>query len=183
MITTHTPLGSLGRRDRDHDESAALTIEVGTATGTGATEIAAFDAALRELGVGEANLVRLSSVIPPRARIQRTPRVRRRIGWGDRLYCVYALAHTRTPDTTAAAGIGWALRADGSGAGLFVEHVAETPAQVEDLIHASLAEMTAARPGRFGPVHSATIQTRSDGRSACALALAAYEATGWGRPA
>ncbi len=36
--------------------------------------MSAFDAALRELGVGDANLIRLSSVIPPRAMLERTAR-------------------------------------------------------------------------------------------------------------
>lgn len=182
MLTTHTSLDPLGRRDRDREGSATLTIEIGTATGTGATEVAAFDAALCELGVGEANLIRLSSVIPPRAQLRRTARVRQRIGWGDRLYCVYALGHARTRGATAAAGIGWTLCADGSGAGLFVEHAAETTEQVEDLINASLVDMTAARPGRFGPIHTATVAARADGRDTCALVLAAYRASGWDRP-
>ncbi|MBF6246289.1 pyruvoyl-dependent arginine decarboxylase [Nocardia elegans] len=182
MLTTHTPLDPLGRRDRDREGPATLTIEIGTATGRGATEVAAFDAALCELGVGEANLIRLSSVIPPRAQVRRTARVRQRIGWGDRLYCVYALGHARSPGATVAAGIGWTLCADGSGAGLFVEHAAETTGQVEDLINASLADMTAARPGRFGPIHTATVAARADGRDTCALVLAAYRASGWDRP-
>ncbi|WP_227983694.1 pyruvoyl-dependent arginine decarboxylase [Nocardia spumae] len=183
MLTTHTPLEPRGRRDSDRDHATALTIEIGTTIGTGATDLAAFDAALRELGVGEANLIRLSSVIPPRARVRRTTRVRQRIAWGDRLYCVYALGHASTAGATTAAGVGWALRADGSGAGLFVEHAAETAAQVDDLIRASLADMTAARSARFGAVHTATIQARSDGRATCALVLAAYRAVGWDQPA
>ncbi|MGW4738919.1 pyruvoyl-dependent arginine decarboxylase [Nocardia xishanensis] len=39
--------------------------------------MSAFDAALRELGVGDANLIRLSSVIPPRAMLERTARLRK----------------------------------------------------------------------------------------------------------
>lgn len=174
MLTTRTPLG---RRERD--ESATLTIEVGAATATGATKLAAFDAALRELGVGEANVIRLSSVIPPRSRVRRASRVGKRIDWGDRLYSVYALGHATTTGTGTAAGIGWVQLADGSGAGLFVEHEGETAGQVEELIHASLADMTAARAQEFGPVQLATAQTRCTGRPTCALVLAAYEATGW----
>lgn len=182
MLTTHTPLDPRGHRERDRSDAATLTIEVGTAIGTGATAVAAFDAALCELGVGEANLIRLSSVIPPLARVRRTSRVGQRIAWGDRLYCVYALGHTAAAGSTTAAGVGWTLRADGSGAGLFVEHEAQTAGQVDELIRASLADMTAARPGRFGPVHTATVEAASEGRATCALALAAYRACGWEHP-
>ena len=178
MLTTRTPLD---RRDRDRDEPATLTIEVGAATATGATEVAAFDAALRELGVGEANVIRLSSVIPPRSQVRRAARVGKPIEWGDRLYCVYALGHATATGAATAAGIGWVQLTDGSGAGLFVEHHGESTGQVEELIHASLTEMTAARSGRFGPVRLATAQTRCTGRPACALVLAAYEAAGWER--
>lgn len=160
---------------------APLTIEIGAATGVGPTAMSAFDAALRELGVGDANLIRLSSVIPPGATLDRTERVRKPILWGDRLYCVYAVQHANELGRTAAAGIGWVLRDDDSGAGLFVEHEGETADEVTSLIRASLDDMTRNRPGTFGPVHQRIIETRSDGGPACALVLAAYRTTPWGR--
>ncbi|WP_227996158.1 pyruvoyl-dependent arginine decarboxylase [Nocardia australiensis] len=174
------PLGRPDHNDR-RPPGAALTIEIGAATGVGPTAMSAFDAALRDLGVGDANLIRLSSVIPPRATVQHTGRVRKTIPWGDRLYCVYAVRHATGIGERAAAGIGWALRDDGSGAGLFVEHDAETSAEVETLIRTSLADMTHHRPERFGPVHVCTTETRSEGEPACAIALAAYHTTPWTR--
>jgi arginine decarboxylase len=181
MIATygHHSYDALGDELRRSNRTTAPAIEVGAAVGAGATPIAAFDAALRDLGVGDANLIRLSSVIPPQATIERTRRVRRPIVWGDRLYCVYAAGYALEPGARAAAGLGWALRADGSGAGLFVEHEGETAREVDDLIHASLADMTAARPQRFGPVRTCTIEVRAEQRPVCALALAAYATAGW----
>ncbi|ONM48227.1 pyruvoyl-dependent arginine decarboxylase [Nocardia donostiensis] len=158
-----------------------MTIEIGGSTGAGPTSLAAFDAALRSLGVGDANLIRLSSVIPPRARLRRMGRVGQPIDWGDRLYCVYAVRHAGKRGERAAAGMGWTVRDDGSGAGLFVEHEAETAEEVEELVRSSLADMTRHRPGGFGPVQVCTSETRSDGGPACALVLAAYAARGWGR--
>ncbi|MFI6211488.1 pyruvoyl-dependent arginine decarboxylase [Nocardia brasiliensis] len=159
---------------------APLTIEIGAATGAGPTAMSAFDAALRELGVGDANLIRLSSVIPPGAALARTGRVRKPIPWGDRLYCVYAVQHAHEPGATAAAGIGWVLRDDGSGAGLFVEHEAETTAEVTALIRSSLDDMTRHRPETFGPIQLCTTETTADGGPTCALVLAAYHTTPWG---
>ncbi len=160
-------------------QSAGLTIELGAATGTAPTSLAAFDAALRVLGVGDANLIRLSSVIPPDSAVVRTDRVRKPIGWGDRLYCVYAEQHATKPGQTAAAGIGWVLVDDGSGAGLFVEHEAETEAEVVDLIQASLADMTRHRPGRFTRPAFHTVSTRCLDQPTCALVLAAYQSVPW----
>ncbi|WP_309139851.1 pyruvoyl-dependent arginine decarboxylase [Nocardia cyriacigeorgica] len=158
---------------------AALTIEIAAATGTGSTALSAFDAALCELGVGEANLIRLSSVIPPGARLERSERINTPVRWGDRLYCVYAVGHAHTAGECAAAGIGWTMRADG--AGLFVEHEAATAVEAEHLVRASLADMTDQRCGDFGPVRLHTTETRSEGRPACAVVLAAFGATGWDR--
>lgn len=157
-----------------------LTIQIAAATGSGATGVAAFDAALCELGVGEANLIRLSSVIPPQARVESTGRINTPINWGDRLYCVYATGHANTPGARAAAGIGWTTRDDG--AGLFVEHEAGTADEVEHLVRASLADMTRQRSGRFGPVRVRTTETRCDDRPVCAVVLAAFGASGWDRP-
>jgi arginine decarboxylase len=174
------PLGRPVREDR-RPPRAPLTIEIGAATGVGPTAMSAFDAALRDLGVGDANLIRLSSVIPPRATLERTARVRKPIPWGDRLYCVYAVQHATEIGQHAAAGIGWVLRDDRSGAGLFVEHEAETAEEVECLVRSSLADMTRNRPERFGPVQLCTTETRSAGEPACALVLAAYHTTPWTR--
>ncbi|MBH0775631.1 pyruvoyl-dependent arginine decarboxylase [Nocardia sp. NEAU-351] len=156
-----------------------MTIEIGAATGVGPTAMSAFDAALRELGVGDANLIRLSSVIPPRAVLRRGARVRKPIAWGDRLYCVYAAQHAIEYGETAAAGIGWVLRDDDSGAGLFVEHEGARAGEVEELIRASLDDMTRHRPATFGPVRSTVTEVRCAGDPACALVLAAYHTAGW----
>ncbi|MDQ2678046.1 MAG: pyruvoyl-dependent arginine decarboxylase, partial [Actinomycetota bacterium] len=51
--------------DRFAVTSAALSINVVGAVGTGPTSLAAFDDALVSVGVANYNLVRLSSVIPP----------------------------------------------------------------------------------------------------------------------
>lgn len=167
-----------GRADEQVQE-AALTIELGPASGTGSTAKAAFNAALTALGVNGANLIHLSSVIPPRATVQRVERVRKQIPWGDRLYCVYAAHYASDAGKRAAAGLGWILPDDGSGAGLFVEHVAETAKEVEQLIRSSLADMVRDRPETFGPVQFCTSEVRSEGTPTCALVLAAYSTTPW----
>jgi arginine decarboxylase len=164
---------------RRGDRPAPQTIQIAAATGAGPTALAAFDAALRELGVGEANLIRLSSVIPPHARPKPVERISTPFAWGDRLYCVYAAGHADRTGSRAAAGIGWTTREDG--AGLFVEHEAETTDEVEHLVRSSLADMAGHRSGRFGPIRLRISETRCDGRPTCAVVFAAFGATGWDR--
>ena len=51
-----------------HESGRPLDITVRSATGSGRTLLAAFDDALLSAGVGDLNLITLSSVIPPHTR-------------------------------------------------------------------------------------------------------------------
>ncbi|KAA0019509.1 pyruvoyl-dependent arginine decarboxylase [Antrihabitans cavernicola] len=177
-MTTHWPT-QLRRRRSALGATNGLTIELGSAIGVARTSLAAFDDALCQLGVGDVNLIRLSSVIPPSSRVALSDRVRKPLGWGDRLYCVFAEQHATKVGETAAAGIGWVLRDDGSGAGLFVEHEAPTETEVVDLIERSLADMTRSRGGRYTPVTMHTTEATCTGDPTCALVLAAYKSDSW----
>lgn len=159
-----------------------LHISLASGQGTGPTPMAAFDAALCAAGVGEFNLVRLSSVIPPHARLEAhdgsgVPSGR----WGDRLYCVYASQIAERPGEQAWAGIGWVLRDDGSGAGLFVEHEGPVEQGVRDDLRSSLADMTARRGGGWTQPRVLVNGTMCLDGPACALVVAAYETKGWDR--
>jgi arginine decarboxylase len=127
------------------------TIPLVTGVGSGATALAAFDAALRAAGVANFNLIRLSSVIPPHTEVDADGRSPLPTGgWGDRLYCVYAEQRASTPGEQAWAGIGWVQRRDGAG-GLFVEHEGGSEEFVRKVIRASLTDLVAGRPELFGP--------------------------------
>ena len=117
-----------------------LPIGIHAAAGHGSTLLSAFDAALLGAGVANYNLVRLSSVIPRQAVIEREagPVVGEH---GDRLYCVYAAAYADRPGASAWAGIGWVR--DEEGNGLFVEHETGSEEELMELIHLSLDDMKA----------------------------------------
>jgi arginine decarboxylase len=66
----------------------ALDIHLASGTGEGPTGLAAFDAALMDAGVANYNLLCLSSVIPPNARIVRAKHRTRPDDHGRRLYVV-----------------------------------------------------------------------------------------------
>lgn len=165
-----------------HERSVTVTLTVGT--GTGPTSLSAFDAALCAAGIGEYNLVRLSSVIPPGAVLEHTGPEGQLTGrWGDRLYCVYASQVAERVGEEAWAGIGWVLRQDGSGAGLFVEHEGPTREGVLGDIHASLGDMVVRRGGGYTEpqVTMTSAVCTEPGRPVCALVVAGYETQGWTR--
>jgi arginine decarboxylase len=163
--------------------SDPLTIRVSTGTGTGRTTLAAFDAALVAAGVGDFNLVRLSSVVPPGSTILDVDGADQLVGeHGDALYCVYAEAHASLPGHEAWAGVAWSLRDDGSGAGLFVEHEGPSHEQVAtDLIH-SLEDLSATRGGVYHPAGRRITGITCESLPVSAVVVATFRRAGWGEP-
>jgi arginine decarboxylase len=163
-------------------EFAALrTVHTCAGTGSGPTELAAFDAALRGAGIANYNLLVLSSVIPPGTLIATNrdsldPSI---TGgqWGDRLYIVMAERRTSTPGAEAWAGLGWVQ--DHTGKGLFVEHAGPTERAVRRDIDASLEALTRARPEEFGEPHMRLEGAVCDGEHTCTLVAAVFESQPW----
>ncbi len=152
-------------------------ITVRTGRGTGRTRLSAFDAALREAGVADLNLVTLSSVVPPGSTVVEShePLEHRH---GDRLWCVLASAGAEQHGEVVWAGLGWARDAV-SGAGVFVEHHSGSEESLRTQISLSLEDLCASR-GWVG-VESRTVvaSARCVDDPVCALAVAAYEVQGW----
>lgn len=161
-----------------------LTIRVSTGTGTGRTQLAAFDAALAAAGVHNFNLIRLSSVVPPGSKVLEVEALDQLRGeHGDTLYCVYAEAHASLPGHEAWAGIAWSRRDDGSGAGLFVEHEGPSHEQVAtDLTH-SLEDLSATRGGMYHPEGRRLAGIVCETLPVCAVAVATFRRAGWEEPA
>ena len=159
--------------------SDGLDIVVTRGTGVAATELAAFDAALHEAGVAHFNLIRLSSLIPPRSRVHVPPAWGPLDGrWGDRLYAVYAEHRVSVPGRRACAGLGWVQDAD-TGAGVLVEHHGEDPSHVEGAIEATLADLKARRPGRYLEDCWLTATVACDEAPVTAVVVAAFQVEPW----
>jgi arginine decarboxylase len=160
--------------------AARLTIQVASGVGFGPTKLAAFDAALREAGIGDYNLVTLSSIVPPGSTIAPTDGPAVAPGkWGDRLYVVMAQLRVDTRYEEAVAGLGWIQELE-SGRGLFVEHVGHTEREVRRDILATLDSMAEGRPGiQFGPAELMVRSTVCAGEPTCALVAAVVEADPW----
>ena len=175
MSTSHPPVAYL-------PDTGGVDITLRSAVGLGRTRLAAFDHALLGAGIADRNLIVLSSVIPPGSNVRLLEDVESEpIGGthGDRLYCVLAAAYAEAPGQEAWAGIGWVL-ADAPGAGLFVEHVATSEAELERLIHTTLGDMVENRGGGYGPVQSLITSATYVDRPTAALTVAAYTTIPWG---
>ena len=163
--------------------SGRRIIPVVTGIGHGHTELSAYDDALWKAGIGNFNVIALSSVIPPgwEPAPQSEPDLRRT--WGNRLYVVQAAASSSGQrETGLAAGIGWAIFDHGGG--VFVEHhgtaadAGSALQTVERDIELSIADLCLRRtavPARRG---KATISAMASG-PCCVLAVAIFKQEDW----
>lgn len=113
-----------------------MVIKVVKGVGEASTPLSAFDAALRDAGVYNYNLITLSSVIPPNSKVIKTDTFETPDEeWGYKLYCVMAEERSNEAGKFIAAGVGWYQLEDGRG--LFVEHhlVGDTRIAVESELY------------------------------------------------
>jgi len=158
-----------------------MQIHVGSGAGNGPTTLAAFDAALNDVGIANYNLLRLSSVIPPATDVvvydhkitQQLPGT-----WGDRLYVVMAEMRVDTPNVGAWAGVGWVQDPE-TGKGLFVEHEGHSEDEVRQDIQHSLEALMVTRGVDFGPINMKVTGRLCTGEPVCAMVVAVYQASDW----
>ena len=108
-----------------------------------------FEAALRHAGVARFNLVRVSSILPPRCKIVSRSRGLGRLEPGAIIYCVIAESRTDEPNRLTCAGIGLALPADETQYGYISEHhgYGLTERKCADLVEDMAASMLATTQG------------------------------------
>lgn len=157
-----------------------MRIKLSSGLGTGPTKLSAFDAALNDAGVANYNLLRLSSVIPPKSKIEVSCSAFKDVpgDWGDRLYVVMAEERVDTPNEEAWAGIGW-VQDKKTGKGLFVEHEGNSEKTVRSSIKQSLEALMATRNVDFGEIHMKVAGATCKNHPTCALVVAVYSAEDW----
>lgn len=158
----------------------AVQIQISRGTGSGPTEIAAFDQALVNAGIANCNLLYLSSVLPPKSSVIEVQGNDMKLdaGWGDRLYVVMAQLREQVANQEAWAGIGW-IQDEQTGAGLLVEHTGQSESAVRTDIQDSLAALASNRNQQFGPVHMAVAGVKCVDQPVCALVAAVFESEPW----
>ncbi len=91
-------------------------------TGRHRNNLQSFEEALRDAGIAGFNLVRVSSIYPPRCKIVSRTKGLAYLTQGEIVFCVLAECRTNEPNRLAGAGIGLALPADASMHGYISEH-------------------------------------------------------------
>lgn len=150
-----------------------MQLPIWSATASGVTPISAFDAALARIGLGDVNLLSLSSVIPAGASVMVNPPTMDGLGVGDIVHCV--MAEERVSSGTAAAGLAWAIDTEGRG-GIFLEAHDPDVDIVRSDLEAGIAEMIERRPTfDFGAGPEFEIVSVESDQPCCALVVAFYE--------
>lgn len=156
-----------------------MEIKVTYGKGEGPTELASFDRALYDAGVGNYNLIELSSVIPKSSEI-----VVKKIDWnqkehGYKLYVVLSKSIEKTPGKEAWAGLGWITQKNNKGNGLFVEHESSSKEELNELIDKSLRSMKEYRSEEYGKINKKTEGIKCKDNPVCSVVVAVYKSEGW----
>jgi arginine decarboxylase len=108
-----------------------------------------FEAALRHAGIAQFNLVRVSSIFPPRCQIVPRAKGLAQLAPGAIVHCVIAEVRTNEPNRLASAGIGLAQPADSSMYGYISEHhdFGMTQKKMADYVEDMAASMLATTCG------------------------------------
>lgn len=166
-------------------EQSPMQIHVGSGVGTGQTRMAAFDAALNKVGIANYNMLRLSSIVPPKSEIivhdGRIPFAMPG-KWGDRLYLVMAEQRVDKHNVEAWAGIGW-VQDKKTGRGMFTEHEGTSESFVRREITQTLEALMKLRDpeGDFdwGPIQMTVVGGVCNDKPVCALAAAVFQVSDW----
>ncbi|KKQ23005.1 MAG: Arginine decarboxylase [Candidatus Wolfebacteria bacterium GW2011_GWC1_37_10] len=157
-----------------------MEIVLTSAIGSGKTSLSAFDDALFKAGMGNYNLIRLSSIIPKNAKIKVKKNNKKETfqfdGHGFKLYAVYEYNICFRGESTWS-GLGWFQKEDGRG--IFVEHSGSSKEKVENLIENSILELKKRRQYK-GKYNKLVIGKKNESNDfICSLVIAKYKVENW----
>ena len=132
----------------------------------GSTPLNAFDNALLAAGIGNINLVRISSILPPGIDLVPLPRIKP----GAIVPTAYAAQTSEVPGEVIAAAVGWARPEDSEKNGVIMEfHDKATREEAERMIVQMLEEAFRVRGQRIRDMRVFAVEHRVE-RTGCALA-------------
>ncbi|MEX0621801.1 MAG: pyruvoyl-dependent arginine decarboxylase [Candidatus Woykebacteria bacterium] len=160
-----------------------MKITVTAGSGTGSTTLSAFDTALKEAGIHNYNIIKLSSVIPPESEVVVKKWKNAPTEHGKKLYTVLAEIRSDLLGRTIAAGIGWYQTKDGRG--IFAEHhdiieslnTKEAEENVAKKIESTVRDLCKNRSYPFNKRNFKTVISSAEVRDkpTCTLVAAVYE--------
>jgi pyruvoyl-dependent arginine decarboxylase (PvlArgDC) len=145
--------------------------------GLGHTPASALDAALLDAGIGNFNLVRTGSAIPPGSVVTAVKYSAARGQWGNRLYVLTASGVALVSQTEMWAGIGWVQAGDGRG--LLVRHTDPSQENVVNEIQTTLRDLVGTRKEKFGPVRYVVQHVKCIEEPVCCLVAAVFRSESW----
>ena len=132
----------------------------------GGTALNAFDNALLAAGIGNINLIKISSILPPDVPVVELPKIKP----GALVPTAYAAITSETPGETVAAAVGYALPDDPAKNGVIMEfHGVATRDEAERQIRAMLDEAFRVRGEPIAEMRVVAVDHRVE-RIGCALA-------------
>ena len=138
-------------------------------TAEGGTPLNAFDNALLAAGIGNVNLIKVSSIVPPEVDIVDLSQIKP----GALVPTAYAAMTSTTPGQIIAAAVGYALPVDRTKAAVIMEfHYVTDRGTAEEAIRGMLAEAFRVRGEAIREVKVAAVDHRVE-RAGCALAAVA----------
>jgi arginine decarboxylase len=156
-----------------------MRIIITSGTGEGPGRKAAFDAAVMDAGIGDYNIIPLSSVIPPNSEIVIAKPEKKASERGKKLYVVLSESYAEKKGRRAVAGLMWSVAAGGKGGGIFIEHSGDERGDVEKVLKESLDAMVEKRKGKFGAAESVYSSIACKRGTACSIVAAVYASEGW----
>jgi len=141
-----------------------VAVAVGHAEGL--TPLNAFDNALLAAGIGNLNLVKVSSIVPPDVDIVSLPPIKP----GAIVPTAYSAIDSSTPGELISAAVGYALPEDRTKAGVIMEYHEKTrKADAEQMIRQMLEEAFTVRGERIREMRVVAAEHRVE-RIGCAVA-------------
>ena len=132
----------------------------------GSTALNAFDNALLAAGIGNINLVRISSILPPGVDLVPLPRIKP----GAIVPTAYAAQTSEVPGEVIAAAVGWARPEDPERNGVIMEfHDKATREEAERMVVQMLEEAFRVRGQSIRDFRVVAVEHRVE-RTGCALA-------------
>src|SRR3989475_10656401 len=132
----------------------------------GGTPLNAFDNALLVAGIGNINLIKISSILPPDVPVIELPKIK----LGALIPTAYAAMTSETPGETIAAAVGYAIPDDPAKNGVIMEfHGLATKTEAERQIHLMLEEAFQVRGETIREMKIFAVEHTGE-RTGCALA-------------
>lgn len=152
-----------------------MKIIITSGIGAGDTELSAFDNALFKAGIGNFNLISLSSVIPVNTKIQVGVINYNNTKIGYKCYVVISKILVKK-NNKGFAGLGWIN--DFEKGGIFVELKAKTRNELNDKIKKSLNNMNSYRDLKGG-IQTKIIEVKNKKKVSCGIVAAIYNIEKW----